>query len=391
MMSLVFFLGACSGHAAWLVFVMNLCYSTTAPRLLLRIMRRILEPLILSAPLLFFFAYDLARFLTGRPPSESPWRAALAAYGYGCCVLGFGLVPPVTVLRLLRRRPHLVVSNDTRTVDVAKELGHRPYGHGKYRHVARLPRNEIFQVDFTELTLRPPRLPRAWDGLKVLHLSDLHFCGTPDKQFYSYVMDRCREWEPDLVALTGDVVDTSRHHRWIIPVLGRLRWKVAAFAILGNHDSWFDVPVIRRRLRRIGLNVLGNGWEQIEVRGEPLTVIGHEGPWFWPPADLTGCPLKPFRLCLSHTPDNIRWARQHGVDLMLSGHNHGGQIRFPVIGSVFVPSRYSRRYDCGTFYEPPTLLHVNRGLAGKHPLRFNCRPEVNWLVLRAPEAGTTSP
>lgn len=75
------------------------------------------------------------------------------------------------------------------------------------------------------------------------------------------------------------------------------------------------------------------------------------------------------------------WARQHGIDLMLAGHNHGGQIRFPLVGSVFVPSRYSRRYDRGTFAEPPTVLHVSRGLAGQHPLRYNCRPEVTKLIL----------
>ena len=81
-------------------------------------------------------------------------------------------------------------------------------------------------------------------------------------------------------------------------------------------------------------------------------------------------------------PDNIRWARRKGMDLMLSGHVHGGQIRFPVVGSMLVPSRYSRRYDCGVFAEGPTLLHVSRGLSGEHPLRFGSRPEVTRLTLR---------
>jgi predicted MPP superfamily phosphohydrolase len=69
---------------------------------------------------------------------------------------------------------------------------------------------------------------------------------------------------------------------------------------------------------------------------------------------------------------------------MLAGHNHGGQIRLPGIGSIFVPSRYSRKYDCGIFHEPPTLLHVSRGLSGQQPLRYNCRPEVTRIVLRSP-------
>src|SRR5262249_8871134 len=153
------------------------------------------------------------------------------------------------------------------------------------------------------------------------------------KEFYRRVMDRCHRWEPDLVALTGDIVDSARHHRWILPLLGRLRWRYAALAILGNHDQWDGPVVVRRRLKRLGMDVSGNGWQQVQVRGRPLIVIGHEGPWFLPEPDLSDCP-EGFRLCLSHCPDNIGWARRHRVDLMLSGHTHGGQIRFPWIGSV---------------------------------------------------------
>src|SRR5207244_4847130 len=134
-------------------------------------------------------------------------------------------------------------------------------------------------------------------------------------------------------------------------------------------------------------NVLGNTWQQIEVRGEPLVVIGHEGPWADTAApDLTGCPEGPFRLCLSHTPDNVTWVRKAGVDLMLSGHVHGGQVRVPPFGSILVPSRFGRRYDCGTFELGPMILQVSRGLSGEHQLRYNCRPEVTLLTLRAGRA-----
>ena len=71
-----------------------------------------------------------------------------------------------------------------------------------------------------------------------------------------------------------------------------------------------------------------------------------------------------------------------GIDLMLAGHVHGGQIRLPPFGSVLVPSRYGRRYDAGAFDEPPTLLHVSRGLSGEHPVHYNCLPEVTLLTLR---------
>src|SRR5262249_51984958 len=311
------------------------------------------------------------------------WYLIRDGYTLGCAAVGIGVVPSITLVRSLRRRPTVLLSNHTQTLNVAERLGYKPIGRGKHRRLACLPFNEVFQVDLAERTLRLSRLPPAWDGLTVLHLSDLHLCGTPDKEFYQRVMDVCRDWEPDILAITGDIVDSKRHHRWILPVLGRLRWRVAAYAIFGNHDHRFDTTLQERRLQRLGIRVLGNSWEMVEVRGEPLIVIGQEVPWGKPAPDLRGCPQGPFRLCLSHTPDRIRWARQHRIDLMLAGHVHGGQIRFPVIGSVLVPSLYGRRYDCGIFCEPPTIMHVSRGLGGQHPLRYNCRPEVTKLVLRA--------
>jgi predicted MPP superfamily phosphohydrolase len=133
------------------------------------------------------------------------------------------------------------------------------------------------------------------------------------------------------------------------------------------------------------MQVLGNSWKQIEVRGQPMVVIGNEAPWFGPPPDLSACPADIFRLCLSHSPDQIGWAKKHGIDLVLAGHVHGGQLRLPLVGSIVVPSRFGRRYDCGVFDEAPTVMHVSRGLSGEQPLRYNCRPEVTKLILRCEE------
>jgi predicted MPP superfamily phosphohydrolase len=87
---------------------------------------------------------------------------------------------------------------------------------------------------------------------------------------------------------------------------------------------------------------------------------------------------------LSHAPDQFYWAERAGFDLMLSGHNHAGQIRLPVIGPVFMPSRYSRHFDRGFFRKRGLTLHVSQGVAGKHPIRLGgCVPEVGRLVLRS--------
>jgi predicted MPP superfamily phosphohydrolase len=375
-------LGACVGHGYLFIVALNLFYAWPLPHEVLKYTRKIDLMVVLAGPVLFAMALDLldSRQLAWQGGS---WRSCLAGYTVLCWVIGCGIAPVCELFYLVRRTAPQLVKQTGVTVDIANELGYPPYGHGRDAWACRLPLNQCFQVEFTEKTLVLPQMPRAWDGLSILHLTDLHLCGTPDRAFFQFVIERCMAaGVPDLIALTGDVIDSEWHHRWIVPVLGRLRWNIGGFAILGNHDSWRDVTLIRRRLRRAGMTVLGNSWQQVDVRGEPMIVIGNEMPWFAPAPNLASAPDKPFRLCLSHTPDQIRWAQARHVDLMLAGHVHGGQIRLPVLGSVFVPSRYSRKYDCGTFFASPTVMHIGRGLSGQHPLRFFCKPEVTRLILR---------
>ncbi|MFO0876700.1 MAG: metallophosphoesterase [Gemmataceae bacterium] len=321
---------------------------------------------------------------------DCPGRLGVSLYAACCVGVATLWLPWISLGR--RRRRDAVGPVHSEVVDLAAQIGPTILGTGRYGRLARLPGNQAFQVEFAEKTLYVPELPAAWDGLTILHLTDLHFHGTPDRAFFRAIAERCAAWEPDIVALTGDIVDSARHHGWILPILGRLRWKCAGLAILGNHDHRHDVTVIRRRLRRIGMKVPENNWFTIQVRDVPLAVIGHEGPWLPGVPNLADCPREHFRLCLSHTPDHIAWARKQGIQLMLAGHVHGGQIRLPMVGSVFVPSKLGRRHDSGTFYLPPTLLHVCRGLSGEYPVRFRCLPEVALLRLRtAPEKDAHQP
>jgi uncharacterized protein len=370
------------GHSALWLVALNVIYSRPFHRRTLKLAQLAVAALVFGFPLAVWATIGLDFAPLRARVVSFPWLP-LQVYFALCLAMSCWVIPIATVIRLLRPIPVQLVSRLNEVMDTARELGERPTGDGKYCWLAQIPGNQCFQVEFSELTLRLPGLPPGWDGLTILQLSDLHLTGTPDRRFYERVIDRAMsDGTPDIVAITGDLIDTERHHRWLLPLLSKLDWSEAAFAILGNHDYWYRPDRIRRRLAKMGISVLGNGWTAAEVRGQRLVAIGHEGPWFPGEPDLTNCPGEGFRLLLSHTPDNIGWARRNGVQLMLSGHNHGGQIRLPVFGSLFVPSRYSRRYDCGLFWKPPTLLYVNRGLGGKEPLRFNCRPEVTRLILR---------
>jgi predicted MPP superfamily phosphohydrolase len=118
-------------------------------------------------------------------------------------------------------------------------------------------------------------------------------------------------------------------------------------------------------------------------------MAGLELPWFgsYPIVPAVSAPSPSarslFRVLLSHTPDYLPWARQEQYNLMLAGHNHGGQIRLPGLGALITPSSYGSRYASGLYHEPPTLLHVSRGLSGLPPLRLNCPPEIALLVLQS--------
>jgi uncharacterized protein len=371
---------AAFGHACLLIVAVNFVYALPLNRLFLKAYRAVVGLIVLGGPLLYVIYLGCAITPVLAHFREQPPLALYLLLALGTSCVAF----PATTIRRCCRRPPAFVQIETRTIDVAKELGSPPFGDGENIRIARLPGNDIFRVDFTTLTVRLPNLPAAWDGLTLLHLSDLHFFGTPARSYYEFIVQHClADGVPDLALVTGDIIDDDQFIAWIEPVLGPLSRQAPSFAILGNHDWWQDADGARRQLREIGFQVVSNAWSSIDVRGEKLTLIGHEGPWFRPRPDLSDCPAEGFRLLLSHTPDNIGWARRHGVALMLSGHNHGGQVRLPVVGSIFVPSRFSRRYDEGTFYEPPTLLHVNRGLSGKEPLRFRCRPQVTRIVLRS--------
>ncbi|MFM7149191.1 MAG: metallophosphoesterase [Gemmataceae bacterium] len=311
---------------------------------------------------------------------EAPIGQRLILIYMGLCLLvALVWLPGITLYRMFRKDPSRAIS--VQVLDVAKQLGHRPIGAGHHSFLAYFPGNQLFQLECVERVVELPRLPAALEGLTIAHLSDLHFHGTPGKGYYQKIMEHCAGWNPDLVALTGDISDSQIHYRWVVPILGHLRWKTAGVAILGNHDHRHDVRLIRKRLRRLRFHVLENSWMKLPIRGEEVMVIGHEGPWLPGAPDLRECPEDSFRLCLAHTPDQIHWAQKNKVDLMLAGHVHGGQIRIPPFGSVLVPSRLGRRYDSGLFWKSPTLLHVSRGISGEHPIRYNCRPEITLLKL----------
>lgn len=119
--------------------------------------------------------------------------------------------------------------------------------------------------------------------------------------------------------------------------------------------------------------------ELLMVDNRRVLLGGSERPWMGhapPPAGDTDCDV---RILLSHTPDQFRFAKQCGYQLMVSGHTHGGQVVLPIIGPVYAPSIYGVSYAAGLFVMDELVLHVSRGMGAKDPLRWRCPPECTIL------------
>jgi predicted MPP superfamily phosphohydrolase len=287
--------------------------------------------------------------------------------------------------------PAALLSNDSTMVDVVQRLGYRPVHGREATFFAGFPGNQLLTFAVQRKSVRLPTLPPELDGLTIAHLSDMHMTGKVGREYYEAIIDETNALDPDFVCITGDIVEKETCLPWIGPTLGQLRPRHGKFFVLGNHEKRLaDVPSLRAMLTDVGLTDLGSRSELLSIRGTEVLLAGNELPWFGSAPDISHSadPLRgysgtpSFRILLAHTPDLLLWARSHQFDLMLAGHNHGGQIRLPYLGALITPSVHGFRYAGGLYDEPPTLLHVSSGLGGIHPIRLNCPPELALLVLK---------
>jgi predicted MPP superfamily phosphohydrolase len=259
---------------------------------------------------------------------------------------------------------------------------HRWIGDGPRAWLLRIPGNEALHPRIEDYRVEIAGLSPRLDGLRLVHLTDLHLAPCFDRRFFESIMDEASTLEPDLVLLTGDIVEHAEALAWIEPVLSRLRGRMGQYAILGNHDLQYGEQSVRAALAAAGFEDVDGRWACVEHGGgSSIAVGGTSAPWgpALSPLNLAAADL---RIVLSHSPDLFyRIAKWQAVDLILSGHNHGGQVRLPLVGPVLMPSRFSRRFDRGFFVRGRTHMYVSKGLGAKHPLRWNCPPELTRLTL----------
>ena len=313
-------------------------------------------------------------------------RSPLKAYFYLCACWG---VIKLLLLRWAtrhRNRPDTLLSNHQVPSKQVTGLGREMF-HGTYpRCLSYLPGNQFLKlcVDYKQLKIR--RLHKKHSGIRIVQISDLHMTGRVDKKWYVTVIDQVNHLDPDVVVITGDILENETCWPWLTDSLARLRSKLGVYFILGNHDYYVDSGQTCQLLMDAGLQYLHGGWLETQWNGAPVALVGNELPWGSKgedplpvlPRDEERLPLK---IALLHTPDQFSWACKHDIDLAMAGHTHGGQFRLPVLGPVACPSLYGIRYASGVFRRENTVLHVTRGVSSKMPLRWNCPPEIAVLEL----------
>ena len=246
---------------------------------------------------------------------------------------------------------------------------------------------ERWDLSVTRATFGITNLPPDLEGLTIAHLTDFHVGPQTPVSFVELAVSRTDNLRPEVVVLTGDYVeDEGDDLAGCARALGKLWAPRGVFAVLGNHDYTYGAEAVAEALSAQGIRVLrnataslGNGERKLWLAGLEDTASHREE--F--SATLAAIPAGQPVIVLSHSPDLLPRAADAGLDLVLSGHTHGGQVRLPWLGAPHAPSAVGPRYESGGWRMGNTRLYVNRGIGMTAlAVRFSCPPEIGLFTLQ---------
>ncbi|GAA5508334.1 metallophosphoesterase [Novipirellula caenicola] len=351
-----------------------------------RTIKRIVKVFFVSAITLPFVVgylyFDTFQKLLVEPEASVYFPPVVMAYGVVCLASWLVLGVPWLLWRPIFGVECVGAERTIEVVDVQRAVNRPLALTTKCKFESKLPLNQIFDLAIERIMLPVAGLPAKLDGYRIAHLSDIHLTGDVHPDYAKYVVTRATDWRPDMMVITGDIIDRQSCVDWLPEIFAAADAADGCYYVLGNHDTRIeDSRQTRRAMDLAGWTDLGSDSVLCHLRGQSARIIGNEYPWFDRP-ELQPNDGSEFRILVSHSPDQIGWARRHGIQLMMAGHTHGGQGRLPLIGPILSPSFHGSRFASGDFYKPPTTMHVSRGLGGVHLMRIHCRPELSLITLR---------
>jgi len=390
---------ACIGNAELWVILINRRHSLRYPHHVLRRIRHIHDAgMLLFPPFIIATAgFRENGLLRGGTFADLPFTLQLIIVIVMC-----GLIPLCfSVLRWqMSHRPNCLRESESTIIDVLalaeaaddKERQHLVLGDTT-KLLSRLPGNQIYQLEVNRKTIDLPQRAGKSGGfasstdevvIRLAHFSDVHLIGCPGRGYHEFVAQQLCDFRPDAFVFTGDLIDQPELLPWAEDAFASMAAVAPGLFILGNHDWHLDHASIRNRLKATGWTDFGAQSSVLQLAGANVRVAGTEAPWMGRNPDVPNRSDEALRILLSHSPDQRDYATNNNFDLMLCGHNHGGQVRLPVIGPVYSPSKYGVQYAGGVYEHHGMVIHVSRGVGGMDPIRWNCRPEITLLELRLP-------
>ncbi len=248
--------------------------------------------------------------------------------------------------------------------------------------------NSIHTENFTYSS---SNLPADFDNFKITHISDLH-----NKTFGSgqkNLLRKVSNTSPDIIVVTGDLIDRRRYNLDTALEFMEGAVKIApVYYVYGNHEAWSGhYDDISKSLKLANVNILENTALTISKGTSSINILGLNDPAFLTNDDTKESNLSDatqmlsdwstldgFKILLSHRPELMPLYSQNGIDLVFSGHAHGGQFRFPFVGGLVAPNQgFFPKYTSGKYTDYKTTLFVSRGLGNSIiPIRIFNRPHI---------------
>jgi predicted MPP superfamily phosphohydrolase len=253
--------------------------------------------------------------------------------------------------------------------------------------------NNILTV--RHITLNLEDLPSSFSGLTIVHLSDLHGKSFGPNQ--EKLVSKIRAAKPDLIVFTGDLIDRKRGGEEAgLRLMDRLTKIAPTYYVTGNHEWWAgDFSALGKELVKRNVKVLANQHDRLERGEDWICILGIDDPAVQPkalsPTEVVNRELdraregsSGFSILLAHRPELITIYSQHSLNVVFSGHAHGGQIRLPFLGGLIAPGQgFLPRYSSGLYSHGNTSLVVSRGLGNSvFPQRLFNRPEIIVVSLK---------
>lgn len=256
---------------------------------------------------------------------------------------------------------------------------------GDLSKVAKYAIDEANSLSLERVTVELDRLPKKLNGFKIIHLSDIHHSPFTSFDHIARTVKIANRLKPDMFVLTGDYVSHELSYiRPVAELMGSLQAEFGTHACLGNHDHWTAPDLVTKAFREAGINMLVNEGFRFEARGGSFWLAGVDDHMVGKTdlaAALKGSYPDEMKLLLAHNPIIFRRSVRSGVDLTLSGHTHGGQVRVRDKDRRLIRRR---KLSNGLHQRKDSQIYITRGIGTVVlPVRYQCPPEITLLELRA--------